>query len=273
MKKFILALLVLSMISAPCMVYSQDIQETKQEQKEREKREKEEKKQKEKAEKEEKKRLEKEEKERKKKENEGKPKWAGLPEKMSGIADVDAYILTVDSIYTNLNSYTDRINFYTQKTTPLLDANGEQVKSEDGQGYLKTEITDQDGNKVSITQLLIQLPEISVSLLGLTSEALKVTSGGLSAATAFISKPFAAFEYGKYLKDGPGVMAYIGKEGARLVSTTKKQYDVLTKLRKSEATNDFGLDINHDETIINTEKDYAEAIGVEDLLEALESVE
>jgi len=269
MKRIILALLVLSLISAPGMVYSQDIQETKQEQKDREKREKEEKKQKEKAEKEEKKRIEKEEKERKKKENEGKPKWSGLPEKMSGIQEVDTYILTVDSVYTNLNSYTDRINFYTQKTVPLLDANGEQVKDENGQGYVKTEITDQEGNKVSITQLLIQLPDVSLSLLGLTAEATKVLAQGLSGATAFISNPLAAFTYGKYIKDGPGVLAYIGKEGARLVSTTKTQYQVLTKLRKSEATNDFGLDINHDETIINLEKDYAEATGIEDILENL----
>ncbi|PXV65015.1 hypothetical protein CLV62_10813 [Dysgonomonas alginatilytica] len=258
MRTIILVLFTLSLTFQPVMIYSQDSNEQKKEQREREKQEKAAKKAK-----------EKEEKERKKKENGGKPKWAGLPEKMSGVKEVDAYILTVDSMYTYVKNYTDRINFYTQKTVPLIDANGEQIRSEDGQGYVKTEITDQDGNRVSITQLVLQAPDVLASLLGLTADATSVVAQGLSGGIAFISNPMAAFTHGKYLKDGPGVLVYIAQEGGRLYSSTKTQYDVLTKLRKSEVTQDFGLDINRDETIINTENDYAEAAGVENILEEL----
>lgn len=261
MKKLILALFVLSFITTTSVAYAQDVVETKKEQKEREKKEKEEKK-----------RLEKEEKERKKKENAGKPKWSGLPDKMSGIAEVDAYILSIDSIYTNLNNYTDRINFYTAKTVPLLDENGQQVVNESGEAYVKTEITDKDGNKVSITNLIVQFPSVLSSLVGLTADATKIAAQGLIGATAFVSNPLAAFTYGKYLKDGPGVLAYIGKEGGRLYTSTKSQYDLLLKLRESEATTDFGLDINKDETIVTTEKDYIEAAGVDDIIKNLASL-
>lgn len=269
MKRIILVSLMLSLFAAPVVVYSQDIQETKQEQKDREKREKEEKKRLEKEEKERKKTEEKARKAEEKEKNKGLPKWSGVPEKMSGIEEVDSYILKVDSIYNFVNSYVDSINSYQRVVVPLTDANGEQVRGADGTPYLKTTIVDRDGNGVSILESTTMFLNMGTSLLGLSVEAMDIVSKGLSAATAFVSNPMAAFTYGKYLKEGPKVLKYLGEESARLGKLAKEQYDILLVLRKSQVTEDLGLDINTDEAIINTPKDYEEATGVEDILKEL----
>lgn len=269
MKQIILALLLVSLFAAPSIVYAQDIQETKQEQKAREKREKEEAKRLEKEEKERKKAEEKARKEEEKKKNEGKPKWSGVPEEMSGIPEVDDYILKVDSIYTFVNAYVDSINSYQRVVVPLTDPDGQIVKASDGTPYLKTTIVDRNGDGVSITQSILMLPEMSTALMGLSVEALDIVAKGLSATTAFISNPMAAFTYGKYLKEGPKVLKYLGEESARLGRLAKSQYDILLVLRKSQVTEDLGLDINTDEAIINTPKDYEEATGSEDILKEL----
>lgn len=216
------------------------------------------------------KKSEKKKKEKKEKDPNTKPKWAGLPEKMSGIKAIDNYIRSVDKAYKNLDAYSANISFYTNKTVPLLDANGQQIVDENGQGYLKTVVTDENGKNVSITQLLLQLPELTLSLLNMADDILTITTMTTDAATALIENPLAAINYGKYIKDGPIVIGYIGRESGRLAAKTKRQYDVLTKLRKSEATEVTDLDIDVDEAIVSLEGDFKEATGIEDILDALE---
>ncbi len=202
-------------------------------------------------------------KKKEKKEKKPKEEWS-LP-KLTGVENFDLYLLTVDTLYNKVNTYTDQLNFYTQKTTPLLDAEGNQMMQGD-QPLYKTEVTDRNGNSVSITQLTLQLAEFILTLGNLALDATNASLLTALATTSMTEKPTIAFSHGKYLKHGPLVIGHVGKETAKLTTTAKKQYETLTKLRKSQIEEDDSIDlssIDQDTTIITTKED-AEAAGAFD---------
>lgn len=171
-------------------------------------------------------------KEKKKKEKkEKKPKkpfnWEDVrPEKLSGNADMDKYLLSCDTLWTRIQSYRDSISFFQLDTVIAQDAEGNKM--------LVVKITDEEGNPRNFSKSFAQGADLVFAGTGILLDATNIALQTTNATMALTSNPLLAFSYGKCLKAGPIITKLAYQEVKEIMDRTKAQMKVTKSMRASK---------------------------------------
>lgn len=183
-----------------------------------------------------------------KKKKEKKPKkerppfeWADVrPDKLSGVKEMDEYILYCDTIWDRVQTYKDEITFFKLDTAWALDGN-DTIKV--------VRISDQDGVPRNFSHSMKQIMETTLTgtnlLLDVTLISLMTTNASLSMA----SNPLLVFGYTKCIKGGPQIVKLAYGEVKETVDLYKTQSAEIKKIKESQ------LEGSTDQAIILSRED------------------
>lgn len=152
-----------------------------------------------------------------KKEKKEKPPYNWLndrPEKLSGMKNLDDYILYCDTIYDRIQTYRDSIHFY-RDTMVYVNNNGKIC-----QDWM---ILDDDGNPQSFSGTFRQDAEFITTGLSILTDVALIAAMNTNAALDLASNPLAALTYGKCLRGGPKIMDLAFKEVKEIINKKKEQ--------------------------------------------------
>lgn len=177
----------------------------------------------------------------KKEKKEKKPYEWKMPQKLSGNQVIDEYILTCDTTYNTLLAAQEMVSIFRIDSSYAMGA--------DSTKYLVLAIKDQEGNPKNFSTTIMQSVDV---LLGMTNITLNMTNISLQTATATLemaTNPLLALSYGKYIKDGPKLVAFGGSQMGGIVKALKGQISDLKTIKKNAV--DVGDIKSTDQVIIN----------------------
>ena len=176
-----------------------------------------------------------------KEKKEKKPYEWKMPDKLSGNADIDDYLNTCDATYKSLIAAKEAVAIFRIDTTYTKGAAGEQ--------YMVLAIKDQDGNLKNFSSTLMQSLDILMSTTNIALDMTNITLGTATATLALTSNPLLAFSHGKYIKDGPKLVAFGGSQLGGIVTSLKSQINDMKTIKKNAV--DLGDIKSTDQVIIN----------------------
>lgn len=217
-----IALFVATLICAPS-VLSQDVQSntttmTEKELKAQQKQEEKERKEREKAEK-------KAEKEKQKKEKEPFD-WNKIRPALSGMENMDTYILSCDTIWNRIQEYKESITFFKLDTVYRYD-------KDSGETIMLVKILDEEKKPKNFGRTLLQGLEMTLSGTGIILDVASITLLTASAGTDLVANPLLAFTHTKCLKGGPQIVALAYSEVKDIVNATKAQMADIKSMKGS----------------------------------------
>ncbi|NDV65261.1 hypothetical protein [Bacteroides sp. 224] len=184
--------------------------------------------------------------------------WSNIrPDELSGLEDLDEYILTCDTIWERITTYRDSITFFQIDTIKAQDpATGELFKV--------MKIRDKDGKERNFSGSFMQCVEMATTGVGILTDVSIITLLNASAATDLVSNPLLALKYGKCLKGGVNIISMAFREVKTIIEKSKKQGADIKALKKSQ------LGQSTDTAIVLTEereegKDYSEYVDISDI--------
>lgn len=134
-------------------------------------------------------------KEKPKKEKKEKKPYVWAMPKLTGVKEVDEYLLQCDSMNTRIKRYSEDITFYEVAEIHVIDENGEQD--------IQYCVVDSAGNVRSSNLALLQNLDIVFAYPLLALDATNLTLSTTNATLALGNAPLLALSHGKYLKAGP----------------------------------------------------------------------
>lgn len=155
---------------------------------------------------------------------EKKPYQWEMPKKLSGVKEMDEYLLACDTLWNKIQAYKDSITFF------HLDTLKRMVN---GQPCYVIKIVDEEGQERSFSQSIMQGIDIisngSLIILDATNISLLTTLATLSIG----KNPLIGFSHGKYLKAGPNIVKLAYEEVREIVNATKLQMRQTKAMRTS----------------------------------------
>lgn len=176
-----------------------------------------------------------------KEKKEKKPYAFVMPAKLSGIKDMDAYLLKCDTMYNRITTYREKISFFRIDTS--------YTTGPDGAKYAVLKVVDQDGNKKNISATIMQYVDMTMQGSLLTLDMALLTTMTASATLSLTSNPLAAISYAKYAKDGPQIVALGGREIGTIAGSLKKQIADLKSIKANAV--DVGDIKSTDQVVLN----------------------
>jgi len=178
-----------------------------------------------------------------KKEKKEKPPYNWLndrPDKLSGMKNLDDYILYCDTVFNRIQTYRDSIHFY-RDTAFIVIFKGDTC--------LKHQILDEEGNPKSFSGSFKQSSEFIVTGMNILGDVALITGKDADAALDLTSNPLASLTYGKCLKAGPKIMELAYKEVKEIVNAKKAQNADIKKWKGSckEGSTDTAMYVKVDE--------------------------
>ncbi len=176
-----------------------------------------------------------------KKKKEKKPYEWKMPSKLSGNQVVDEYINSCNSTYESLIAAKEAVSIFRIDTT--------YTKSPDGELCYVLKITDQEGNKKNFSTTLLQSIDVLMSTTDITLNMTNISLQTTTATLEMASNPLLALTHGKYIKDGPLLVAFGGSQIGGIVKALKGQISDLKMIKQNAV--DLGDIKSTDQVIIN----------------------
>jgi len=183
-----------------------------------------------------------------KKEKKEKPPYNWLndrPDKLSGMKNLDDYILFCDTVFDRIQTYKDSISFFRLDTLRRTLDDGTKVNV--------VKIVDDQGNPKSFSTSFKQSSDFIITGLNILSDVTLIAGKNTTAALDLTSNPLAAFTYGKCLKGGPKIAELAYNEVRKIVAAKKEQNAVIKSMKasKMEGSTDqaYIQRVTNDETI------------------------
>lgn len=171
-----------------------------------------------------------------KKEKKEKKGYVWEMPKLTGNKEFDEYLLKCDTLNTRIRSYCDAITFY-QMCPVIATDNGQPDGQEIDRQWCMVDTTTNTLRSPNMAfsqnlQLILSYPAIALDMTGLAVYT-------ASATTALPKLGLKSLSYAKYLKAGPNIVAYGGKEMKKIYKMARKQAKQIKDLKAGKVDDDY----------------------------------
>ncbi len=179
-----------------------------------------------------------------------KAEWK-MPEKLSGNAIIDTYLLSCDTLNTRVQEYNENITYYRVVAIETVDDNGQPVLNEDGTRKKEVQIVDDNNVVRNSAQVWQQYTDWILTGTSITADCVSIAAQTISATAELPKLGLGALTYAKYVKAGPNIIAKAGTEVKEIVASIKEQRASIRAYKKAYSESGELLDPSIDPSNID----------------------